>query len=764
MTPNPEQQIIIDFRKGVAVVAAAAGSGKSTVLVERSARLIDAGVSPSRILLLAFNASARTDMRAKLCKRLGVADADLKVAAGTFHAWGRSRVREVYKAAGKPMPELLESAAYAMMQQTIMSTVYPTVDAKTDKRFRHSIETKPWLALSAQAREALCWLDADHRAADEETMSALKVFADLELPGAVGAKVDAATAWSVVRAFQDAKKAAGRLDFSDMLWIPCMLIKKGSRLAVEWQSRYDHVQVDELQDGSPARLLIGDWLSQGAKSYLSVGDARQSIYGFTGARPDLFVAPLTGVPGGKGERELAAGVKVSAKLLTLNTNYRSGNAIIDLANRIGEGQSWNLGGATVGARQTPGAVDMRNAGGFQLADSILDEVESGGVSDDKGRSRCAVLARTRAALLPVRINARLRGIPVRTLTTDGSIWRSGAAQTIIAYLQVTEGRYEGIKRIAWTPRRFFNGAALLEATRTAQQHGADLVSVMMNQRGPIREFGEDLSVLQSLPWAERCEAISDLIVEDIESRASDKGGSAEDLSAVDTVTALCRAAAALGSLDEIEKNAREEEEDDKRKDDTTERQPALILGTCHASKGLEFSRVWVVDVDAGVFPHKRNDDHAEEHRLFYVACTRAADHLTVCHAAREGSPFVAFVAAPDAVPPAAVTPPKAVAPARTPELVRLTEAATVADSQDRTGRWVLRGRERLDALAPLLAPLKFRPSSHGLYGVVGGKEVNISVDARDTAVRIYIGDNELVGDRDYGWRTWVVDTLAGLEK
>ena len=679
---NDEQKRIITWPGGMAVVAASAGSGKTRCLSSRAAWLVTGGpgrepTPAPRVLVLAYNTSAGAELKKRVAKSLNVSPNNLGVAAGTFHSWGRGRLLETLWDTGKQprtdtqIPLITYSQASAFWRGIIRKQLYTRFDDKTWKANSKEVKIKLWTDLADRAREACVWLQAASKANDLLVIESLPTYEGL-LRGTTlkpDKMITPELIWDFIRAYQDYKNQltwtgniakrnqpkkivtkTGVIDYGDMLWKPAAGIYMKVPQAKAWQ-RYDHIMIDEAQDSTPVRCFLGDFLAQTAKSYLLVGDLRQSINGWAGARPDLYTAPLSPPDrdhpiGGQGMRELVPGVKVGpAKMLPLVINYRSGSKIIELANLISDGQNWNLGGATIAGRApVEGKIDLEyiseEDGSVEFYKAVLRKEMERGLADAEGRSRVAFLSRTRAGLLIVRTVAKVMGIPVRAKASSGSIWSSGPARAILGYLKAASQDYSGVESIYFQPNRYINGAEFASLLKKAETEKIDVAQYLAAfGTGKAQLFGEELIELQGLEWLDLCGAVKKLLTRSITERKNEDDSSTEDLSAIDSLEALIYAAEEMGSVGAVDEDIRREKEEmEEQEDATAVLDPRVELSTCHASKGLEWEKVYVINVDKAVFPSARAEDPGEEHRLFYVACTRAKDHLVVT--THNASPYV----------------------------------------------------------------------------------------------------------------------------
>lgn len=251
ITLDADQEAVCAHRLGECVVAAAAGSGKSTVLVERTADLLREGSLPEAILILTFNRLAAISMRDKLVKRLGEPAAK-RVRVGTYHAfcyallrsWGRYEGFAIVGTEDGPRKGTLFGRALRNEGIEGEADVY----AEIDERIRES-------GIDVDARDAVD-LVKDSRWGGSYAVADRIV--------------------RVSRAYAEIKREKRALDFTDML-VEVYRAVKADRPEMRKAACYAHVMVDEGQDTNHCQQAVALYLGQHAKSLLWVGDLRQCI-------------------------------------------------------------------------------------------------------------------------------------------------------------------------------------------------------------------------------------------------------------------------------------------------------------------------------------------------------------------------------------------------------------------------------------------------------------------------------------------------------
>ena len=276
---NAEQRQAVSFAKGMALLAAAPGSGKTTVAVCRAARLLGEGTSPGRILTLTFGRRSREDLAARF--------------AALFPEWETPRVSTLH---AMSLRILREGAARAGRELFgVLADPAPTV--------RRLLRQQGIAAPSEETLLAAC------SALERETSD----------PGAAAESADFDLA-RLARDYAREKREKRLMDFADMQVYALRLLTQDEAQRSLWQGRLDYVQVDEAQDTSPVQQKLAALLAGGCGNLLCIGDADQSIYGFRGAAPDFLNEFERTFPG--------------ARVLTLPVNFRSRPEIVEAAGRV----------------------------------------------------------------------------------------------------------------------------------------------------------------------------------------------------------------------------------------------------------------------------------------------------------------------------------------------------------------------------------------------------------------------------------------------
>lgn len=454
------------------------------------------------------------------------------------------------------------------------------------------------------------------------------------------------------------------MDYTDQLIVARDILQNDPRALAMEQSRYDAVFVDEAQDLNQCQFDLFQMLGQKAKVMAFIGDDKQSIYAFRGAKPENFVA-LAKTNG--------------FKTMLMTTNFRSGSAIVEAANKLIARNEDRQIPMVCKSHEPRGVGQIRavtpkshEAGASAIAQEIKDAVEAGESPSDFG-----ILVRNNAEADAYTLSLIARGIPYRMLKREqGGYFGKPVVKALSSWLRLIvggsdteineafveahrtpgfgldEGFATNLARtvrgsnyydycaaggpvytgpVAWLNKKVQEYVSAIQNVRaTSKGDSASLVRVILDLKGPKGSF---------------IEALIKLVDEDdvIEDEGADAGEDAVKQAALAPVRPLMLMAENFpdpaNMLRFIAKmkdaNQKIQKNDPTKPEDWKE--PAVLVGTVHGWKGLQAKHVYAV-MAGGVFPHFKTDQaaregdekaHDEERRLAYVAITRGEDTVTV---------------------------------------------------------------------------------------------------------------------------------------
>lgn len=604
---NPEQKQAVETTEGPLLVVAGAGSGKTSVLTRRIAFLMEVNHVPvHHILAITFTNKAAKEMRERVAKLVGKAANDLWM--GTFHSiCVRILRRDADRLGYTPSFTILDSDDQkAAIQQAMLDLNY---DLKKFDTYAIQATVSNWKNELKQPREIAQVKNAK--------------------------RLVEAVAADVYEVYQARLFGANAMDFDDLIGNTVALLEQHPDIREKYQDKFRYVHVDEYQDTNRAQYRLVQLFAGKYRHLCVVGDSDQAIYAWRGA-------DITNILNFEKDYD-------DAKIIMLETNYRSTEVILETANAVIRNNTArkekNL--RSVRGRGEPVVVCSLTDGEDEakyVADQIQAHVADGGLYGD-----CAVLYRANAQSRAIEEAFMGQAIPY-TIVGGLTFYDRREIKDIFAYLRVLANPRDEISllRIINTPKRglgentvgrlldFAHGEnlSLLEALNRAREAG--LSEKVAQAAAQLHDSLQELILwMEGMP-------ITDYLAEVLHAtgyRAMyEASGKKEDLQRMENIDELFSVTKSFdrrrgGTLLEFLAEVSLLSDVDKEKGKP---ENAVRLMTLHASKGLEFPVVFVIGMEEGIFPHTRSldDDRgiAEERNLCYVGITRAQNtlHMTYC--------------------------------------------------------------------------------------------------------------------------------------
>jgi DNA helicase-2/ATP-dependent DNA helicase PcrA len=602
---NPAQREAVLATEGPVLVVAGAGSGKTRVLTHRIAHLVSAcGVKSTEILAITFTNKAAGEMKTRLEGILG--DLARTMWVMTFHAaCGRILRREAPRLGYRSNFTIYDQADQVRLAKACLEEL-----ERDPKRF-------PPRGIHAQISMA-----KNQLVAPEEYKQRVDSFYDQ-------------TVADVYELYQRRLFASNAMDFDDLLMVTVTVLERFPEALTRWQKAFRYVLVDEYQDTNHAQYRLLQLLAGKHRNVFAVGDPDQSIYAFRGADIRNIL---------EYERDFGG-----AKLIALEQNYRSTNAVLRAANAVivnnRERKPKNLW-SELGEGEPVRVIEVEDehAEARFVAAEIASLAEEGYAG-----SEIAVFYRTNAQ------SRVLEDILVRQeiayqVIGGPRFYERAEIKDAIAYLQVIDNAYDAVSltRIANRPRRGIGDASLARLATFADTQGISLWEALARPdeagvgAAPLRAVQRFRGLLESL-----MAGALELSVPEVVERVLERSGYLESLEAERTIEAQGRTENLLelvGVAREYEETADEPTLSEflqqislySDQDALSEEQSLVTLMTLHNAKGLEFRAVFLIGMEEGVFPHSRSLEEQgleEERRLCYVGLTRAKELLVLTHAA-----------------------------------------------------------------------------------------------------------------------------------
>lgn len=581
---NTAQQKAVCHETGPMLVLAGPGSGKTTVLLCRISRLLERGLAkPQEILALTFSKAAAEEMKSRFENLNGASG----VSFGTFHSIFFRILRSRY---GWNVEQIFQEEE----RRSIL---------------RNSIEAEKWDI-------------PDLEEYISQFFSQLSLMnSELEQPNRftpVGMPVEEFR--KLYRAYEGYKERHEKLDFDDMLTQCYQLLREDAAVREYWQRKYKFILVDEFQDVNQAQFACLQILAEKRQNLFVVGDDDQSIYAFRGARPDFLLHFPTLYP--------------AAKKVTLNTNYRSTERIVNLAERV------------IGNNEVRFVKNMKGIGEagdkvtFFLAEDAAKEAAH--IAEKIGRlldegvplTEIAVIYRTNLQGGAFARELYKRGIPYDLRDNSGNVYEHWVAKDLLAYLLLAENEESdsALRRILNKPKRYIGKDLLAEVEAmpyTLLRSFFVCPSLKGWQEENLENLRIDLNQIRKRTPYDALKYIRKVIGYDeyLEEFAAYRRTSAQVLQEIaDEIMETAKDCADVRSFrEQLERLSLQMKEQSRKKG---QKRNGVALMTMHGAKGLEFRAVFLPSLVEGIVPHEKGmDTVAEERRLFYVAMTRASEKL-----------------------------------------------------------------------------------------------------------------------------------------
>ena len=581
---NTAQQKAVCHETGPMLVLAGPGSGKTTVLLCRISRLLERGLAkPQEILALTFSKAAAEEMKSRFENLNGASG----VSFGTFHSIFFRILRSRY---GWNVEQIFQEEE----RRSIL---------------RNSIEAEKWDI-------------PDLEEYISQFFSQLSLMnSELEQPNrftSVGMPVEEFR--KLYRAYEGYKERHEKLDFDDMLTQCYQLLREDAAVREYWQRKYKFILVDEFQDVNQAQFACLQILAEKHQNLFVVGDDDQSIYAFRGARPDFLLHFPTLYP--------------AAKKVTLNTNYRSTERIVNLAERV------------IGNNEVRFVKNMKGIGEagdkvtFFLAEDAAKEAAH--IAEKIGRlldegvplTEIAVIYRTNLQGGAFARELYKRGILYDLRDNSGNVYEHWVAKDLLAYLLLAENEESdsALRRILNKPKRYIGKDLLAEAEAmpyTLLRSFFVCPSLKGWQEENLENLRIDLNQIRKRTPYDALKYIRKVIGYDeyLEEFAAYRRTSAQVLQEIaDEIMETAKDCADVRSFrEQLERLSLQMKEQSRKKG---QKRNGVALMTMHGAKGLEFRAVFLPSLVEGIVPHEKGmDTVAEERRLFYVAMTRASEKL-----------------------------------------------------------------------------------------------------------------------------------------
>ncbi len=609
MKLNPQQQQAVEYVSGPCLVLAGAGSGKTRVIINKIAHLIEhCGYLPKQIAAVTFTNKAAREMKERVAHSIGK-EKSKGLIVSTFHTLGFDIIKREYKALGfkSNMTLFDEHDQLALLKELTADVLQEDKDL-----LRELISV-----ISNWKNDLVSPKQAYSLAKDAKYQTFAKCY----------------------ERYAAQIRAYNALDFDDLIMLPTLLFKQNEEVRSKWQEKIRYLLVDEYQDTNTSqyeliKLLVGE-----RACFTVVGDDDQSIYSWRGARPQNMVRLRDDFP--------------HVQVIKLEQNYRSTHRILHCANILIDNNEHVFDKklfSNLGEGEKLQVIEAKNE--EHEAERIVAELIAHRFSRKTKFKDYAILYRgNHQSRLLEKVLMQNR-IPYK-ISGGTSFFSRAEIKDMMAYLRllVNQDDDAAFLRIVNTPKREIGTATLQKLGELAQEKHISLFEAifefeLMQRVTPkaydaLQKFSRWMvelndqslrsdpetavrSLLSSLHYEEYLyeSAISPKAAEMQSKNVATLFSWVEDMLKGDEVNeqmTLNQVVTRLTLRDMMERGEDDDESDQ------------VQLMTLHASKGLEFPHVYLIGMEEGILPHQTSideDNVEEERRLAYVGITRAQQTLT----------------------------------------------------------------------------------------------------------------------------------------
>lgn len=607
---NQQQKEAVQSTKGPVLLLAVPGSGKTTVLVTRLGYMIYCrNIPPESILTVTYTVAATKDMSERFAVRFGE-DMAKRLEFRTINGICAMIIQYYGRRIGKTPFELVkdEKATTGMLIRICQDhgMGYPT---ESDLK---------------NVRTLITYIK--NMMLNEEELQKLEEESDIRIAG-------------IYREYCRQMREQKLMDYDDQMLYAYNMLRKDPGVLAYFQNRYPYICVDEAQDTSKIQHAIIALLAAGTGNLFMVGDEDQSIYGFRAAYPEALLSFEKKHPG--------------AKVLLMEENFRSNAKIVEAADKFIQKNTLRHEKHMRAAREAGAdireiSLKSRKAQYVYLM-KAAQECTTGmagmsGSEEHRGRAdasvtETAVLYRDNECAIPLIDLLERKNIPYRMRNADLSFFTHRTVldvQNIIRFAMDPKDT-ELFMQIYYRLKLFFNKKDALRYAQISQEKDMEVLDAALKygnlekyQEDNIRNLKRQMVRILNMPGDEAVNQI--LTYMGYQDYLKKMGMNANKLETVKLIGSRVESPEKLlERLEELRTIIQEK---------VSDKDCPFILSTMHASKGLEYDTVYLLDVMDGILPEKvlanprtaskeELETYEEERRLFYVGVTRAKNQLNV---------------------------------------------------------------------------------------------------------------------------------------
>ena len=585
---NSQQKAAVRETDGPVLLLAVPGSGKTTVLIRRLGYMIYvSGIAPENILTMTYTVAATREMRARFSEFFGSEYAD-RLEFRTINSLAQSIIDYYGRTCSRRRPFDIESddgELSGIVRKIYMEVNQEYPDDSTVKEVRTAITYLKNMMFSAENIEGY----------ETELRNLPELF----------------------RRYNQELKSRCLMDYDDQLSYALAVLKTKPQVLEYFQNRFFYINVDEVQDTSKIQHAIIRKLAGRYRNIFMVGDEDQSIYGFRAAYPEALMNFREDYP--------------EAKIRFLEQNYRSTPEIVNAANGFIVRNRSRYAKAASAARASGPRPDKLTFSGRPAQYRFVCDIA------ERCQRETAFLYRNNDSAVPLIDLFEKRGIRYNCRAFDDTFFTNRIVSDItdIAEFARNPADADVFMRIYYKLGCGINKTAASEVSETARRTGAPILNLLGGSRS-LKQFSKDSVAALSMHFRMLLNDTAETAL----TRIRTAMGYGEyvrkmklDENKYDILCVLAKDERNIYALlDKLNRLRRIISEHQNSPDNR------VILSTVHSSKGLEYDRVFLLDVFNGILPSVASEDlesademknYEEDRRIFYVAMTRAKNELHV---------------------------------------------------------------------------------------------------------------------------------------
>ena len=589
---NDEQIEAVKHNEGPCLVLAGAGSGKTKVLTNRIAYLIENGVRDYNILAITFTNKAAKEMRDRVYNLVG----DVASFIGTFHSLGLRIIRENCGYLNLP-------SNFSIIDSDDVLTVIKKILKDMN------LDTKQYSP--SYIRNRISFIKN-------------QMLSEMELDKLFNTPIDKIVV-DVYYKYNERLIASAAVDFDDLLLMPVRLFEHNKEILEHYQEKYKYILIDEYQDTNPVQYKLSKLLASKYKNIFVVGDMNQSIYAFRQADYHNIV---------NFEKDYA-----NAKTIKLEHNYRSTNNILNAANDVISHNKERKDLRLYSDKgDGPKITYLRSYDEKHEISLVIDEINKLYLDGYEPKD-VAILYRTNAQSRAIEEVFASKGIPYK-IYGSYYFYNRKEIKDLISYLKLIYNDKDEIslRRIINVPKRGIGDSAIKDIELRANLNQCSMYDALESKKE--LEFKD---IIESIKKTSENLSLTELIDEVLDKSGMKKEledshliedeTRLENLMEFKSITASYEERTGSVNLgDFLEEISLVSDQANHTEDGNV-----VTLMTLHSAKGLEFPVVFMVGMEEGIFPHNMSimeDNIEEERRLCYVGITRAKEKLYLTNAKR----------------------------------------------------------------------------------------------------------------------------------